>query len=104
MKQTFLGLALVLLMGGAYSGFAGADSSASLSDPELAEATSQAIAGELENLPSKPIGRIPSQVGEARMSSPCLMECRQDLADCREDGNPVSVCRALLAACRAACG
>jgi hypothetical protein len=33
--------------------------------------------------------------------SNCIRDCRQDFADCREDGAPN--CSANLAACRAAC-
>jgi len=32
----------------------------------------------------------------------CILECREDFADCREDGG--SNCSAQLAACRANCG
>ncbi len=34
-------------------------------------------------------------------ASSCIINCRQDFADCREDGAPN--CSANLAACRAAC-
>ncbi len=97
MKKTCFGLALLILLVGAYSSLADTNDDAVHVTPLAAEDQCQSAPDQQSTLPAPALGE------EIQLADPCLMECRQDLADCREDGNPVSVCRANLLACQANC-
>lgn len=102
MKNFALGLTIVALLGVAFNSLAQPAGDAKTPAPpaSLTEVAPIDVdrAADACDATLKPEDRA------VPLSTSCLRECRQDLADCREDGNSVAVCRARLAACRAACG